>query len=132
MALVEELKQILNRIEKGQQTNEDITILHQLLLTGDRQIVTQFGKHNVNIGEGEKIHIGDHIYNQSDRDAVQSLIEVVKGNKQAIEALVKAIQNTKPNYPSYYSYEDDKLDDSKGIKTFIYYAYEDRQLRDDF
>ncbi|WP_016866409.1 MULTISPECIES: hypothetical protein [Fischerella] len=60
----EHLKQILNRVEKGQQTDDDITILRQLLLDGDRQVVQQLGKYNVNIGEGKEIHIGDRIYNQ--------------------------------------------------------------------
>ncbi|MBD2435128.1 MULTISPECIES: hypothetical protein [Fischerella] len=34
----ERLQQILHRVEKGQQTDEDITFLRQLLLAGDRQL----------------------------------------------------------------------------------------------
>jgi hypothetical protein len=80
MAHTDQLKQILHRVEKGQQTDEDITFLRQLLSTGDRQLSAQLGKYNVNITEGKDIHIGDRIYNQWD--------------KEAIEALVKAIQAT--------------------------------------
>ncbi len=79
MTLSEELKQILNRVEKGQQTDEDMAVLRQRLLASDRQVVQQLGKYNVNIGEGKEIHIGDRIYQQWD--------------EQAIQALVKAIQN---------------------------------------
>ncbi|MBP5973092.1 hypothetical protein HW132_10180 [Brasilonema sp. CT11] len=34
----ERLKHILNRVESGQHTDEDITFLRQLLLAGDRQL----------------------------------------------------------------------------------------------
>ncbi|MCP6758561.1 MAG: hypothetical protein NHB32_07300 [Fischerella sp. CENA71] len=37
----EHLKQILHRVEKGQQTDEDITVLRQLLLDGDRHLSIQ-------------------------------------------------------------------------------------------
>ena len=69
----ERLQQILHRIENGQQTDEDITFLRQLLSTGDRQISTQMGKYNVNIGEGKEVHIGDRTYNQWDKDAMEAL-----------------------------------------------------------
>jgi hypothetical protein len=55
----EHLKQILHQVENGQQTDEDITFLRQLLLAGDRQVALQLGKYNVNIGQGRDIHIGD-------------------------------------------------------------------------
>jgi hypothetical protein len=66
MTHFEHLKQILNRVEKGQQTDEDIIFLRQLLLAGDRQLSIQLGKYNVNIGEGREIHIGDRIYQDLD------------------------------------------------------------------
>ncbi|WP_375490807.1 ATP-binding protein [uncultured Nostoc sp.] len=85
----EHLKQILNRVQKGQQTDEDISILRQQLLAGDRQAAIQLGKYNVNIGEGQGIQIGDRIYNQWD--------------EQAIQALVKAIQQATPkNVPTQF------------------------------
>jgi hypothetical protein len=80
MTLSEDINQILNRVEKGQQTDEDKTILRQWLLAGDRQLSIQLGKYNINITEGKEIHIGDRIYQQWD--------------KEAMEALVKAIQET--------------------------------------
>ncbi|MBW4559645.1 MAG: hypothetical protein KME32_00565 [Mojavia pulchra JT2-VF2] len=64
MAHIDHLKQILDRVEKGEQTDDDMKFLHQKLLTGDRLVVSQLGKYNVNIGKGEDIHIGDRIYQQ--------------------------------------------------------------------
>jgi WD40 repeat protein len=74
----EYIQQILHRVEKGQQTDEDITFLRQLLLAGDRQVVQQLGKYNVNIGQGEGIHIGDRIYQQWDEQAIQALVKAIQ------------------------------------------------------
>ncbi|MEH2105935.1 hypothetical protein [Nostoc sp.] len=68
----------MHRVEKGQQTDEDITFLRQLLLAGDRQFVQQLGKYNVNIGEGKEIHIGDRIYQQWDEQAIQALVKAIQ------------------------------------------------------
>ncbi|MBN4003308.1 GUN4 domain-containing protein [Nostoc sp. LPT] len=87
----EHLKQILHQVENGQQTDEDITFLRQLLLTGDRQIVSQLGKYNINIGEGRDIHIGDHIYNQWDEQAIQALIEFIKNQFDSIPLLPREL-----------------------------------------
>ncbi len=62
MALSENLQQILNRIEKGQHTHEDIAVLRKRLLVKDSQVLKQLGKYNVNIGAVEGIHIGDRTY----------------------------------------------------------------------
>lgn len=74
----EHLKQILHRVEIGQQTDEDISFLRQLLVAGDRQIVSQLGKYNVNIGEGRDIHIGDHIYQTWDEQAIKALVQAIQ------------------------------------------------------
>ncbi|MBW4612705.1 MAG: hypothetical protein KME21_05380 [Desmonostoc vinosum HA7617-LM4] len=58
MTHTQQIQETLHRVEIGQQTDEDIKFLRQLLLAGDRQIVSQLGKYNVNIGEGKEIHIG--------------------------------------------------------------------------
>lgn len=78
MTLSEDLQQILNRIEKGQQTDEDMAVLRQRLLAGDRQVLSQLGKYNVNIGKGEGIHIGDRIYQQWDEQAIQALVKAIQ------------------------------------------------------
>ena len=78
MTLSEDINQILNRVEKGQQTDEDKTILRQWLLAGDRQLSIQLGKYNVNIGEGKEIHIGDRIYQQWDKEAMEALVKTIQ------------------------------------------------------
>ncbi|RCJ28378.1 hypothetical protein A6770_23910 [Nostoc minutum NIES-26] len=80
MTLNQHLQEIFNRIEKGNESDEDKKLLLEKILAGDRQVVSQLGKYNVNIGKGKDIHIGDRIYQQWD--------------KEAMEALVKAIQET--------------------------------------
>lgn len=62
MTISKNLNQILNRIKKGQQNDEDIAVLRQRLLAEDGQVATQLGKYNVNIGEAKDIQIGDRTY----------------------------------------------------------------------
>jgi hypothetical protein len=74
----DELMAMLDRIIKGQPTDADIETLRQLLVSGDRQFMQQLGKYNVNIGEGKDIYIGDRIYQQWDKDAMEALIKAIK------------------------------------------------------
>ncbi|MBC1237530.1 hypothetical protein GNE10_10415, partial [Nostoc sp. 2RC] len=78
MKLNQHLQEIFNRIEKGNESDEDIRVLHQKLLAGDRQIVLQLGKYNVNIGEGRDIHIGERIYQTWDEQAIQALVQAIQ------------------------------------------------------
>ena len=111
MSHSEELEQILNRIEKGQQTDEDINVLHQRLLAGDRQIAIQLGKYNVNIGQGHDIQIGDRNYYTWSDEAIQAVVEVVQ--KGSVVAVVNAKGNATIdqshqviyNYYNYYREE---------------------------
>jgi WD40 repeat protein len=74
----ENLQQLLHRFEKGQQTDQDITFLRKLLLSGDRQVTLQLGKYNVNIGDGKDIHIGNRIFYQWNEQAIQALIKAIE------------------------------------------------------
>ena len=70
---------IMNRIASGKHTDEDIAILCQVLLSGDdRQLSIQLGKYNVNIAEGKDIHIGDRIYQQWDKEAMEALVKTIQ------------------------------------------------------
>lgn len=93
MAFSEELKQILNRIEKGQQTSEDITKLRQILQqSGNHQVVRQLGKYNVNIGgEGREIYIGDRIYQKWDEEAIKALVKAIQ--KVTWQCVASATEN---------------------------------------
>jgi hypothetical protein len=44
-------------------------------LAGDRQVASQLGKYNVNIGEGKEIHIGDRIYKGTDAETIRKIIQ---------------------------------------------------------
>ncbi|AVH63780.1 VMAP-C domain-containing protein [Nostoc sp. 'Peltigera membranacea cyanobiont' N6] len=74
----EYLKAILNRIASKQHTEDDITLLEQALVADNCQIASQLGKYNVNIGEGKEIHIGDRIYNQWDKEAMEALVKAIQ------------------------------------------------------
>jgi WD40 repeat protein len=78
MIPIEHIQQILHRVEKGRQTDEDIKIIRKLLLDGDRQILQQLGKYNVNIGQGRDIHIGDRVYQQWDEEAIKALVKAIQ------------------------------------------------------
>lgn len=59
MAVYKVINSILDRIVRGTHTEADIESLRQILSAGDRQLVTQLGKYNISIGQGQNIQIGD-------------------------------------------------------------------------
>ena len=78
MEFSKELEQILNRIEQGQQTDEDISMLRQWLRDGPSQVIEQLGKYNINIGEGQYIYIGDRQVVEWNDEAIQKLVELIQ------------------------------------------------------
>ena len=58
MANPSNLNNIVQRILNGTQTDADVEALRQWLNSGGIQNI-QVGKYNVNIGQGQDIHIGD-------------------------------------------------------------------------
>jgi hypothetical protein len=77
MMTPDELNPILERITQHQQTEQDLEMLRRSL-AGDHQVASQLGKYNVNIGEGKEIHIGDRIYNQWDKEAMEALVKAIQ------------------------------------------------------
>jgi hypothetical protein len=73
----DKLTEIIDRIARGQHTEADIDSLRQIWGSGDRHSLLQLGKYGVNIGHGQDIHIGDRIYIQWDKEAVQDLYKVL-------------------------------------------------------
>ncbi|HEY9691100.1 MAG TPA: hypothetical protein V6D15_02800 [Oculatellaceae cyanobacterium] len=111
----DEFKQIVDKIAQGQHTEAELFQLRQALSSADNcQLSLQLGKFNINIGDGKEIHIGDRIYQEWDEDAVKALIQLVEGNKQTIEALLKALKQ--PSYISsqFQSLINDKTQDFVG------------------
>jgi hypothetical protein len=103
----EELKQIAHRLKQRELTDEDIDKLLRLLnLASDREVISQLGKYNVYIDKGQDIHIGASTDNHWDKEAVQALMQ----NQQAIEALLKALQELqKPTSKEQRSDNEEKL-----------------------
>lgn len=59
MADSNDINSIIDRIARGTHTETDLETLRQILSAGDRQLVTQLGKYNISIGQGQNIQIGD-------------------------------------------------------------------------
>jgi hypothetical protein len=67
------LEKILERIEAGIHTAEDLMALRRLLSNDHDQVVQQLsGKYNVHIGQGQNIQIGDRYYISWDDEAIQA------------------------------------------------------------
>lgn len=76
MVNFDELIVILDRISKRQQTDKDIATLRQFF-TDNAQALKQVGKYNINIGQGQDIHIGDRIYQGFNAESIRSVITSV-------------------------------------------------------
>ena len=78
METSEDISSVINRIASGEFTDVDIAALREMLSSADKQVASQLGKYNVNIGEGKEIHIGDRIYNQWDDKAMKALVKAIQ------------------------------------------------------
>jgi len=77
------LNNIIQRILNGTQTDADLEALRQWLNSGGIQNL-QVGKYNVNIGQGQDIHIGDKTYQGFNAEAIRR--EVVRAVLQGSNA----------------------------------------------
>ena len=89
----DELSSIIDRITAGEHTEADIAILRQVLSAGDRQIATQFGKYNVNIGQGQGVQIGDRTYLELNDEAMQALIRAIQKPSTVLSQFQSLIQD---------------------------------------
>jgi energy-coupling factor transporter ATP-binding protein EcfA2 len=92
MANPSNLNDILQRILDGIQTDTDVEDLRQWLKSGGVQNL-QVGKFNINIGQGEGIHIGDRTYQGLDAEAIREVVRAVTqgSNTADIRSIVKSI-----------------------------------------
>jgi Effector-associated domain 10/AAA domain len=92
MANPSNFNDILQRILDGTQTDTDVEDLRQWLNSGGVQNL-QVGKYNVNIGQGEGIHIGDRTYQGLDAEAIREVVRAVNQGSNAadIRSIVKSI-----------------------------------------
>ena len=73
------LKRIIDKITEGQHTEADLSeLLQELSAVDNRQLSIQLGKYNVSITEGKEIHIGDRIYQQWDKEAMEALVKTIQ------------------------------------------------------
>ena len=94
MIYPDELNSIIDRIATHKQTKADIAFLRQELSTGDNpQATTQFGKYNVNIGQGQGIQIGDRTYLELNEEAIQALIRAIQKPSTVLSQFQSLIQD---------------------------------------
>jgi hypothetical protein len=92
MANPSNLNDIIQRILNGTQSDSDVEALRQWLNSGGIQNL-QIGKYNVNIGQGQDIHIGDRTYQGLDAEAIREVARsVLQGSNAAdIREVVRSI-----------------------------------------
>ena len=83
MSVQDDLSAIFDRIANGEETEGDLQALRQLFRKGDRRDAVQLGKYNVNIGQGQDIHVGDRIYQGADAQAIREIVRSIVEELQA-------------------------------------------------
>jgi len=78
MSFQDNLSAIFDRIANGKETEGNLQALRELFRKYNCLDAVQLGKYNVNIGQGQDIHIGDRAYVSWNDEAIQALIEVVQ------------------------------------------------------
>ena len=92
MANPSNLNETIQRILNGTQTDSEIEALRQWLNSGGSQNL-QVGKYNVNIGQGQDIHIGYRTYEGLDAEAIREVARSVLQGSNAVDirACVRSI-----------------------------------------
>ena len=78
MSFQDDLSAIFDHIANGKETEGYLQALRELFRKYNCLDAVQLGKYNVNIGQGQDIHIGDRTYMTGSDEAIQALIEVVQ------------------------------------------------------
>jgi HEAT repeat protein len=102
MRLDDDFNAILKRIEDRQETEADRAALLQILRVGSLQEVSQkFAKYNIHIQklEGDKIQIGDIIYNGLTEQTIKALLQAIRS--QIAELLQVQLPKTDLNFEAY-------------------------------
>ncbi len=96
---------IIQRILNGTQTDDDVEALRQWLNSGGIQSIQnlQVGKYNVNIGQGQNVHVGDKTYQGLDAEAIREVANaIIRGsNTTEIREIVRStLKEELPNLTS--------------------------------
>jgi hypothetical protein len=91
----DELNAIIERIASGTQTATDVEVL-RVALSARNQDLRQLGKYNVNLGQGQDIHIGDRIYYSWNDEALSALVCMIQfGDVDEAHLLVTKLNNAR-------------------------------------
>ncbi|NJN12724.1 MAG: CHAT domain-containing protein [Richelia sp. RM2_1_2] len=122
------LNDIIHRILNGTQTDDDVDALHQWLNSGGIQNL-QVGKYNVNIGQGQNIHIGDKTYQGLDAQAIREVANaILRGsNTSDIREIVRSI--LKEEFPNVTPSENPRNFSRKTILVLASSPTNDARLR---
>ena len=123
------LNNIIERILNGSQTKDDIDALLRLLnnAASDREVISQLGKYNVYIGEGQDIHIGDRTYYTWNDEALRALVRMIRFG-ESIEPKIREKQD-------YYQNEIREINNQRKKELYqLNTKYQDdlRNLKTDF
>ncbi|MGF1676863.1 MAG: CHAT domain-containing protein [Rivularia sp. (in: cyanobacteria)] len=96
---------IIQHILNGTQTDDDVEALRQWLNSGGIQNIQnlQVGKYNVNIGQGQNVHVGDKTYQGLDAEAIREVANaIIRGsNTTEIREIVRfTLKEELPNLTS--------------------------------
>lgn len=72
------LLNIIQRIASGESSEADIVALRQALEHGEGRALSQLGKYNITIGEGQNIQIGDRTYVEMNDAAVRAIVAAIQ------------------------------------------------------
>jgi GTPase SAR1 family protein len=94
----DKIEALIGRIAEGKHTNTDLSQLRDLLssrLSGSNsESLIQLGKNIVGRIDGQHIHIGDRIYYQWNKEAIEALVKAIqKARRDPKSLLIKAIKN---------------------------------------
>ena len=126
---------ILQRILNGTSTNADIEDLRQWFESGGIENF-QAGKYNVNIEQGQDVHIGDRTYHGFDAEAIREIIisaikdaevkisqksgrkNIINSGKMAKEKVSTAAKGTKPSRRPKKSNLEISIEVSRNVRVF--------------
>jgi Effector-associated domain 10 len=78
MKFADDIQVILDRIATGTCTEQDIETIRQLLLIADKEFISHLSKYNVQIGQGQEVHIGDRITIECNEDVLRILASTIQ------------------------------------------------------
>ncbi|MBE9213997.1 CHAT domain-containing protein [Plectonema cf. radiosum LEGE 06105] len=108
------LNNIIQRILNGTQTDDDLEALRQWLNSGAFQNL-QVGKYNVNIGQGQNIHIGDKTYQGLDAQAIREVANAILRGDNATDIREIIRSTLKKEFPNVTPSENSQNSSRKTI-----------------